>query len=80
MSWLQSGRPLSFAALEALVGVTKDAKEGRLHLHMPVQGLPSPEEVENCLRSYQVADSAQSVQNLINVILQNYTFLGPQGK
>lgn len=80
MSWLQSGRPLSFAALEALVGVAKDAKEGSLHLHMPVQGLPSPEEVEKCLRSYQAIDSAHSVQNLINYILENYRFLGAQEK
>lgn len=80
MTWLQSGRPLSFAALEALVGVAKDAMEGRLHLHMPVQGLPSADEVEKCLHSYQAVDSAASVQNLINYILHNYRFLGVQEK
>lgn len=76
--WLLSGRPMSLVALDALIGVAKTAEGGRLHLHEPVKGLPSAEEVEKCLRDYEQTDSAPCVQNSIDYIVENYRFLGPQ--
>jgi hypothetical protein len=76
--WLQSGRPMSLVALDALIGVAKTAEVGRRHLHEPVEGLPSAEEVEKCLREYEQTDSVPRVQNSIDYIVGNYRFLGHQ--
>ncbi|HCN31039.1 MAG TPA: hypothetical protein DIT64_20450 [Verrucomicrobiales bacterium] len=69
---------MSLVALDALIGVASTAEGGRLHLHVPVEGLPSAEDVQKCLRDYKRTDSAPRVQNSIDYILENYRFLGPQ--
>jgi hypothetical protein len=77
--WIQSGRPMSLVALDSLIGVAGTAEGGRLKLHVPVEGLPSKDEVEQCLRAYEATDPAPRVQNSIDYILENFRFLGPQG-
>ncbi len=76
--WLQSGRPMSLVALDSLIGVASAAEGGRLKMHMPVAGLPSKDEVEQCLRAYETTDSAPRIQNSVDYILERFDFLGPQ--
>jgi len=76
--WIQSGRPMSLVALDTLIGVAKTCEGGRFDLHVPVQGLPSMNEVEQCLRAYEATDPAPRIQNSIDYILENFRFLGPQ--
>lgn len=79
-SWLNSGRPLSIVALDALANcaVTSETMNSTLWLKNNPQKLINPEEIgvmNSALQNYQKTDNAKRIRDNIAFIQNNWTLI-----